>query len=364
MTYGWAYIAVLLVALAALAVTGWWRLVLVPFRINPGRMTVRRLGLQVSAPEDVERVDGVLRSFAGGFNAMIARPSDKAWQAYCNSLPALFTPFGHEGAAMGYSLRRLFRAGPGDFEETIVRPGPHMRYLYYVGLGFWAGMRDYSASRLTRMVDRLDPMHGHLCYDGYGFKHAFFDYAAKPQVLGKLDLLDGYARHAAYQGVGRAFFFLYMSRVDLMIAHLNRLSNHAADAAAGLGLASVFVNPDRLDVAQNLGTALPADWRRHFHLGMCFALKARAIGDVDQFDRDLARLEPRARQACQASVRECDRVELQVRADHQEDGYRRWREQVTEWLDARIEYPMRAIKPTTSSEHTTTDADVNEEVGT
>jgi hypothetical protein len=312
-------------------------------------MTVGRLGLFVSAPENVERVNGILRSFAGGFNEMIARPSSRAWEGYCDAQPALLCPFAHEGAAMGYTLRRLFRHRPADFEADIVKPRPEMRYLHYVGLGFWAGMRKHDAGKLMRTVAGLDPLHGYLCYDGYGFKHAFFDYLAEPEVLRRLDLLEGYARNTAYHGVGRAFYFLFMDRPDLMIEHMNKLGEHAADAAAGAGLAAVFVNPDRLGMAQELGAALPQEWHDHYHLGMCFALKARSINDVDQFERDLARVSPSVREAAWASVRECDRIELQVRAEQCPDGYRRWRERVTQWMAGNIEYPLAAVKP--SSPH-------------
>ena len=332
-------------AAVLLIITGWWRLAFVVFRIRPSGMTVEKLGLLVADPADADRVDLVLQSFAGGFNAMISRPSWSGWRAYCDSLPALCQPFAHEGAAMGFTLRRLFRFDAAAFENQLAGAQPGFRYLYYVGLGFWSGMRNHDPQRIARIVRDLDPMYGYLCYDGYGFKQAFFDPGRSPQGLSRLDALSGYPRRAAYQGVGRALFFLFMDRPQRMVAYLDQLGIHAGDAAAGLGLASVFVNPDRLGIAQELGSRLPVRWHDDFHLGMCFGLKARSVNDADQFDRDLARHSPAVQQAVRAAIRECDRVELRVRAEQEVDGYRRWRAEVTQWLAGNVEYPLAGLRP-------------------
>ncbi|MGD2108911.1 MAG: DUF1702 family protein [Phycisphaerae bacterium] len=339
---------------ALLFATGIWRQVFGLFAIRPSRMTVKRLGLRVTAPSDVERVNGILAGFAGGFNAMIKGRRATSWHRYVNSLSPLHRPFAHEGAAMGYTLRQFFSYRPDEFEDRVVKPKPEFRYLYYVGLGFWSGMRNHDVNRLERIVGGLDPMHRYLCYDGYGFKYAFFDYPRDPTALRKLDLLTGYSRNAAYQGVGRALFFLYMGDVDALIDHIQGLGSHAVDGAAGLGLAAVFVNPDRLGLAMALGRKLPEDWHPHFHLGMCFGLKARSINDVDEFERYMEHVEPDVREAAYASIRECDRVELLARSEEGEDGYCRWRERVTVWMAERIEYPLGGLKSSTPERLTST----------
>ena len=342
-----AYIALPVVAaVIILAATGWWRLAYMPFRIRPERMTVDRLGLSV-APADAGRVNTILSSFAGGFNAMITSPSWSGWQRYCDSLPTVFCPFAHEGAAMGYTPRRLFRCRPAAFEASVVEPLAGMRYLYYVGLGFWSGMRNHDPRRLASMVAGLDPMHGHLCYDGYGFKHAFFDYLKNPGILRRLDALDGYAVNAAYQGVGRAFWFLFSGDREILIERIGSLGEHAGDVTAGVGLAAAFVNPDRLEVALELGAGLPTEWHDDYHLGLCFGLKARSITDAEQFERDMHRLESNVREAVLASVRECDRIEVQVRAERGKDAYRRWRGLVTQWMASHVVFPLAGLQSST-----------------
>ncbi|MCP4246565.1 MAG: DUF1702 family protein [bacterium] len=336
-------------ALAALAgVTGWWRLAFAAFHIRSGRLTVEKLNLAVSDPQDVQRVNTILASFAGGFNATISRPSGSAWRRYCASLPTMFEPFAHEGVAMGYTPRRLFRFDPADFEDQIVRRRPDFRYLYYVGVGFWSGMRSHSVAALTRITERLDPMYRYLCYDGYGFKQAFFGTSRTPADLGGLDGLEGYARNAAHQGVGRALYFLFMDRPDRMRDYLDGLGEFAADAAAGMGLAAVFVNPDRIEVARRLGAQMPPALRDHFHLGMCFGLKARSITDSETFEQQVDLLEPDVTDSVWASIRECDRIELLVRASQGQNGYHQWRSGVTLWLAENVRFPMSGLRSRTT----------------
>lgn len=333
-----------------LVATGWWRLAFLPFRIHAKQMTVKRLGLLVADSRDERRVDSILSSFAGGFNAMIAGRTWRGWQKFCSTLPALEQPFAEEGAAMGWTARRLFRYDAETFEREVVKPRPEFRYLYYVGLGFWSGIRNHSTAKLQRMVEGLDPLHRYLCFDGYGFKHAFFDYRKDAASLQKLDALPGYARNAAYQGVGRAFWFLFMDEPRRFIEEAAKFGLLARDIAAGAGLAAVFVNPDRLEVARSWAAAMPADWQPHFHLGMCFGLKARSINNLDQFEANVARLDRDVQDPVWACVRECDRVELLVRAENHPDGYSHWRSRVTQWMMEHIEYPLGGLKDTRGAE--------------
>ena len=339
------YIVAPIVLLGTLLVaTGWWRLALALFRIRPAKMTIARLGLTV-APDDVERVEGILRSFAGGFNSMLTGPRWSAWQRYCASLPVTLRPFAHEGAAMGYTPRRLFRCRPEDFEESVVKTQPGMRYLYYVGLGFWSGMRDHHPRHLAHTVARLDSLHGCLCYDGYGFKHGFFDYLNDPEVVRKFDRFEAHARDVAYQGVGRSFWFLFGGDRETLIERIAGLGEYARHVAGGLGLAATFVNPERLEVAIGLGAKLPDEWHDDYHLGMCFGLKARSIADARHFEHCVGRLDAQVRDATWAGIRACDRIEQQVRDERGKDGYRGWRDRVSEWMASHIEFPLAGLKP-------------------
>ncbi len=335
-------------AAAALALSGRWRVLLLPARIPARKMTVRRLRLLVSDAADVERIDGILSHFAAGFNTALTAVSDRTWRVFCDSLEPLYQPFAHEGAAMAYLPRHLFRFDPEHFERTIVKPAPGFRYLHYVGLGFWWGMRRTAPARVAESVRPLDVLHRYLCFDGYGFTQAFFHDRRRPDALRRLDAFPGYARNAAYQGAGRALYFLYHSDPEALMTRLEGLGDMAAEAAGGVGLAAAFVNPDRLEKALALAERFPPGWRAHVHLGLCFGLKARSINDVGWFEENVSRLPADVQEAIRASIRECDRVELRVRdavrGDATITGYRRWRETVAEWMMREISYPLRGLQ--------------------
>jgi len=348
MVFTYSILALAAVAAMVATLTGRWRLAFAPFRIKPRQMTVSKLGLEVHDPANIARVDRLLASFADGFNAMITARSPEAVERQCDAQPMLFSPFAHEGMAMGYTLRNLFRFDGQAFERDLVKRWPELRYLYYVGLGFWSGMRRHGAARLEQITRNLDPLYRHLCYDGYGFACGFFDYPDNPSALTRLHRITGYARNAAYQGVGRSLWFRFMDRPEMLVTEIDKLGEYAADAAAGVGLAAGYVNPDRLERAQAIGRELPMAWRPHFHLGLSFALKARSIQDPDRFAQDLADMPAPVHEAVWASVRECDRIELQVRAEHRPDGYAVWRSRMTQWLANHIEYPMAAVRQVAS----------------
>ncbi len=328
------------------AVTGWWRLSFAPFRLSRKRMNVDRLGLCFTSTRDVQHVNRLFESFLGGFNSMICGPSWQAWQRFAGARPSLYSPFAQEGAAMGYMLRHLGRFNPEEFERSIVQANPNFRYLHYVGLGFWSGIRNHHERKMKRIVDRLDPLYRYLCYDGYGFKQSFFGTDGDSATLASLDKFDGYAKNAAYHGVGRALWFRCMPQVDLLIERLTALGDFAGDAAAGVGLASVFVNPDRLGEARGLALQLPPNWHDQFHLGMCFGLKARSISDPKQFEIDLSRIDSAQREAIWASIHACDRIEAQVRQEKL--SYREWRAGVRDWMRSHIHYPLAGLRSTES----------------
>lgn len=334
-------ISCLAAGLALALASGWWRLALKPLRIRRSDMTIERLGFAVREPSHVERVNGILESFAGGFNSMLTAPGRTAWQDYRDALPEVYRPFAHEGAAMGHTPRHLMRYRPEIFECQIVEAHSAYGYLAYVGLGFWSGMRGHDPARVTRIVEDLDPLHGALCYDGYGFKYGFFDYLKHgPHCFDRFEDLNAYGRNVAYQGVGRSFWFLFMDDTATLMDHIDRQEEYAPDVASGLGLASVFVFPDRLETAIHLGRQMPGPWRDAFHLGMCFGLKARSLNDPATFQTNVARMDGAVQDAIHASIEACDEAEKRVRASDEPDGYRRWREEVTQWMADHVVYPI------------------------
>jgi hypothetical protein len=202
---------------------------------------------------------------------------------------------------------------------------------------------------MERLTRDLDPLYRYLCYDGFGFKHAFFDLPRRTDGLAPLDRLEGYARCAAYQGVGRALWFFHMDDTPGLVARLRGLGDMGEHAAAGLGLAAVFTFPDELQASFASLAALPAEFRPGLSLGMCFGLKARATTDRGRFTLQVQSLPAPRAEAISASIDACDFFEEQVRRDGALDGYRRWREAVTAWLESNVVFPMAAFEPSSST---------------
>jgi hypothetical protein len=313
-------------------------------------MTVSALGFHVHDPADVATVENICGAFAGGFNMMLTAKSRRRGWEFSDSQPMFLRPFAEEGAAMAYPLRDMFRFTPERFERDVVARRAQYAYLHYVGLGFWHAMRNSAPQKVGRIVSRLDPLHGMLCWDGYGFKVGFFDYERDPSAVGRLAEITGYARHVAHQGLGRSLWFRYLGDPNRLIEALESLGPFAPDAASGVGLASTFASINRPAQAFRLVEQFPEVWRGHALLGMTFGYKARALCSPEFFDCKIATLDQERRGAIRAAVAQCDLVESQVGREGGSDGYRRWRDRLIEWLEEHVEYPFAALhRPTAVS---------------
>ncbi len=321
-----------------------WRSIMTVFRINPASMTPRKLGFQITDPQDLDRATRICETFAGGYNAMISDRRDDGWLQYVDSLPRHYKPFAAEGAAMGFSLGRTLAVSPKCFETELVKANDQYCHLQYVGLGFWLAMRRASVGRICRVVDQIDPMHGPLCWDGYGFKFGFFNYDKQARWRRRFAGLPGYARNVAYQGLGRSLWFRFMGEPESLVREIRAVGQHDRDIAAGTGLAIVFTQIDRLERAAEALALMPDAWRGDVLLGMTFAFKARSINDPIYFESLLNGMDDRRAAAVLAAIYECDRIEHEIRHDGAIDGYQRWRETLTGWLRQNVEYPFLALR--------------------
>ena len=159
-------------------------------RRSPEEIAGRARRFRIHGQDGRDLVAGVGSAFIGGFNAMLGNATLAEVAAQGSGVTPHFRPFYFEGAAMGYLPRRFLRRGPSlqHAERDLLAMNPAFRYLYYVGLGFWYGMttRRGPASLLT-LAPYLDPIYYPLCYDGFGFKMAFYDDAADPKTLRRLE---------------------------------------------------------------------------------------------------------------------------------------------------------------------------------
>lgn len=319
-------------------------------------MTADKLGFVAADKQDIATINGVCQAFAGGFNRQAASPSPKAWLGFVDSLPPLYRPFAEEGAAMGYPLRALWGFSPTRFEAAVVEPRAIYCYLHFVGLGFWSGMRKHDPRDIARMVSQVDPLHGMLCWDGYGFKHGFFDYDNRQKFLAGFQSLPDYAANVAHQGYGRSLWFRFMGDNPRLMDAVTETKTFAADTASGVGLASVFTMIDRLDRAFVAIQDAPEEWRTDIALGMTFAFKARQLSAPAEFDGWVSILDDDRINCIQDAIRECDAIEQRIRGGSNFNAYQTWRAELKTWLAENIDYPFvarrtgRAVSAATTTE--------------
>jgi hypothetical protein len=323
---------------------GLWHILLRPMRIGPERMDWRRLGMQLRDRDDQERVERVCAAVAAGFNAMICEAGEEDWWSHCEQVERHYRPFAREGAALGYTLRHPFAGGRLRFERRMVQSHPQGAYMYYVGAGFWHGMRNKRAGTLQRRTAGWDPMYRLLCYDGYGFKYGFFDYPRIHGVARRWASMRGYGRRAALQGVGRSLWFRFMGDSERLVKEIQNFEEVLqGDLAAGLGLAAAFVHLDHLDPVWELAPEIPRAAKRDFSLGMAFAFRCRQMNDETYFEECLSKLPSERQEAVRGSLAECVRLEQQLRERREPNSYGAWREQLTRWMDKHVRYPLERL---------------------
>lgn len=276
-----------------------WRAPLLALmRRSTGEIEKRSRGFRIAGGNGRTLVSGVGGAFLGGFNAMLARPSLAEVAADGEGVAVHFRPFFFEGAAMGYLPRRALWPGVGRerAEADLLSLSPAYRYLYYVGLGFWFGMRSRRPHALLAMKPHLDPMHFPLCFDGYGFKRAFYDDGSRPGVLESLADSPEEFRAPLYQGFGRALHFVFMDDPAGYEALVARAPvGRRLDLEFGRALALGFTRIDRPAALVEHVAAARDDATRAARLGgLTWALTARRMNDESYFRACLAAAPPDA----------------------------------------------------------------------
>lgn len=270
------------------------RPLLLPFlKRDPAEIARRASSFQIRSGEGRALVSSLGSAFLGGYNAMLELGSLEDVAERGRAVPPHFRPFFYEGAAMGYVPRGYISSGfpKAHAEKDLLRMDGRYRYLYYVGLGLWFGVRHpRRPTALASLAPHVDPFYFPLCYDGFGFKTAFFDFPGRPAAWTLLERCP--AEHAAafHQGFGRALFFLYMDDDEGYRSLRNRLApERRGDFEIGRSLALAFTGIDRPGaIARHLVSAQGEDERADRLLGVTWALAAREMNDPEYFEACLA----------------------------------------------------------------------------
>jgi len=299
------------------------RPILLPFlRRNPGEVDEQARKFSVETDEGRELVSGVGRAFLGGYHAMLQAGTLGAVSAAGLAVESQYRPFFFEGAAMGYVPRAYFTngVGRGRVEADLLEMDSRFRYLYYVGLGFWFGFRyPGRPAKLEDLAPYIDPFYFPLCYDGFGFKVGFFDFPGRPDSRKLIDKAPADRRAQAYQGFGRALFFVCMDDEDrFQRTKAEAPAEHRDDVESGRSLAVAFTGirrPER--ILLHLAGAADRDELGLRLLGVTWALTAREMNDPDYFDRCLATLAPGKQALLRLLPQRC-REALEASSSYQE----------------------------------------------
>lgn len=323
--------------LLGLLATKYWY---VPFLRNPDRINLTKFGFKLTAEAHKQRVKDILTAFFSGFNAMLAEKHMANVRARCDSFPRLLRPFAHEGAAMAFGIKTLLSPlrRVRNFESNMQNLSREFYLMYYIGLGFCAGMVfRFWPSGVRYIVSQLNSYYKYLCYDGFGFQIGLFNYLKNPNSLKVFSHFEGYPRHICFQGFGRSLWFLFRDAPELITETISlQESPVRGDCYSGLGLAVTFTNMDDLRVPFDFSKEVERGHLTDYFLGVMIALYTRREIDAAYLDECMPRLDAWQRSAVLAGLQSCDRQFINVSALTTGDQYEQWRRHIAEDLKSII----------------------------
>jgi hypothetical protein len=126
----------------------------------------------------------------------------------------------------------------------------------------------------------MDRLLGWLALDGYGFHEGYFHWRKSVEEARPPRRVEGYARHAFDQGLGRSLWFVRGADVGRIAATVGRFPRERRpDLWSGVGLAAAYAG----GAGEGALEALRAAAGRHLPevaQGAAFAAKAREHGGI------------------------------------------------------------------------------------
>jgi enediyne biosynthesis protein E3 len=202
------------------------------------QLAAERFGAQQDMDRTWHTFEPVARTLVDSFYLAIdhSRPAELA--ARLDAVDPELRGIAYEGAGMGLMLLDSLLPTRDRLQEFLAGPGARYRCLVYIGAGLVLPRVPRSTSRF---VARQDPLMRWFVLDGYGFYLGFFAWKETVNGLAVPRQLNGYARRAFDQGLGRSFWFSTGANVDRIIGTISRFpAARRADLWSGIGVACAY----------------------------------------------------------------------------------------------------------------------------
>jgi enediyne biosynthesis protein E3 len=295
------------------------------FGISPRETSLERRGFRGGAAGARDRMDNVVRCFLTGYHAALEDDHLVSLVPRLEQVEPSCRGFAYEGAAMGLALLDWMTPWNRRRVSSFLREAGDLHaYMVHVGAG-WVLAR--VPGNVEKFLSRFDPLLRWLLVDGYGFHEGFFRWPRYLSGQPAPARLQGYARRAFDQGLGRCLWFIEGADVSRIATSIAALScDRHSDLWSGVGLASVYAGgASEADLRQLKETA--GHFAPHLAQGAAFAAKARLrAGNLSAYHDAACRIlcdmsAPDAAQVTDAALED-------LPADGAEPSYETWRRRI------------------------------------
>lgn len=248
------------------------------FGISVEEVTFARRGFNDSGRVARERLEHIGRTFLQGYHAALCDETPEVLASNLEAVGGESCGFAYEGAAMGLALLdQLSFRRRGRLLTFLNGVGSRHTYMIHVGVGWAVARVPWLRNNFRRAVAGLDPLLRWLAADGHGFSDFYFKFPYFLRKPERLNQLQGYARHAYAQGVGRSLWFVTGAKANLVSQSISVLPQSLhGDLWSGVGLACAMAGGgDRAEIEHV--RSLAGDYRPALAQGAAFAAKARQL---------------------------------------------------------------------------------------
>lgn len=259
------------------------------FSISFEEATIARRGFNDGGIEATRRLEQIGRTFLQGYHAALDDEDHAMLSLRLDATEQSFRGFAYEGAAMGLALLDQFSPWRrGRLRAFLNRAGSQHTYMIHVGAGWTMARLPWLRRNIDGALSQLDPLLRWLALDGYGFHEGYFHwrrFVQKPEGINKM---QGYARHAFAQGLGRALWFIEGADPDRLPASVALFPRPLhADLWSGVGLACTYAGGVERAAVEQLRVAAGA-YTAELAQGAAFAAKTRERAGNESMHTEMA----------------------------------------------------------------------------